>query len=217
MEREPDDEDDERGPCETHAHVEATSVIQRLSTRTGTGNSSRRSPGPRRWFSFAHGIRARSYTRPATGSGSQWTSGSRVCTSIGNQRFGCREEHATPDPQRFADECLLPVPPADVLDHGVRVDDVEGVVGERQGARVALDVRDTRVPLPEARAVVETERREPRRPRICLLEDVVGRAAALAAGLTERDLVDPDVEHRRLGSRPHELPEQGELAPSRAE
>ena len=36
------------------------------------------------------------------------------------------------------------------------------------------------------------------RPGVVLLEEVVRRAAALAAGLAERDLVDADVEHRRL-------------------
>ena len=48
----------------------------------------RRSPLPRRWFSRAQLLPARSYARPAAPSGSQCTSGSLVCTSIGNQRFG---------------------------------------------------------------------------------------------------------------------------------
>ena len=128
-----------------------------------------------------------------------------------------REEDPPPDPQRLADERLLPLAPADVLDHGVRVDDVERAVGKRERAGVALHVGDRRVPLPEPGAVVEPERRDPPRPRIALLEEVVGRAAALAARLADRHLVDPDVEHRRRRVGPHQLEEERELAPARAE
>ena len=53
---------------------------------------------------------------------------------------GRRQEHPSADAQRLAHERLLPLAAADVLDHGVRVDDVERAVRERQRARVALDV-----------------------------------------------------------------------------
>ena len=52
-----------------------------------------------------------------------------------------REEDAPADAERLRDEPPLPLASADVLDHGVREDDVERAVGERQRARVTLDVR----------------------------------------------------------------------------
>ena len=60
VEREPDDEDDERDPGEALAHVIATSVMPRLTIRTGPGKSARRSPLPSRWFSLAQPLPARS-------------------------------------------------------------------------------------------------------------------------------------------------------------
>ena len=52
---------------------------------------------------------------------------------------------------------------------------------------------------------------------VALLEEVVGRATALAAGLAVGDLVDADVEDGRLGRGLHQLEKEGELAPARAE
>ena len=81
---------------------------------------------------------------PRARSGSQCTSGSRVCTSIGNQRFGVVRNTRRPTRSASRDERPLALAAADVLDHRVRVDDVEGAVGERERARVALDVGDAR-------------------------------------------------------------------------
>ena len=58
--RETDDEDRERDPGQAIAHVIATSVRPRLTTRTGTGKRPRRSPLPSRWFSRAQPLPVRS-------------------------------------------------------------------------------------------------------------------------------------------------------------
>ena len=56
----PHREHEQPHPGEAGAHAIATSVMPRLTMRTGPGNSPRRSREPSRWFSFAHGRRARS-------------------------------------------------------------------------------------------------------------------------------------------------------------
>ena len=48
------------------------------------------------------------------------------------------------------------------------------------------------------------------------LEDALERRSGLL-GLAVRDLVDPDVEDRRLRPRLHQLEKEGELPPARAE
>ena len=217
MEREPHDEDEQRDAGQALAHVVATSVMPR--------------------FEIAHGHREERaevgraeevvLRRPRLPREVVGTRGERLRQPVDERQprvhldrepaIRRREEDPSPDPQRLPDERLLPLAPADVLDHGVRVDDVERVVGKGEGAGVALHVGDRRVPLPEPGAVVEPERRDPLRPRIALLEEVVGRAAALAARLSDRHLVDPDVEHRRRRVGAHQLEEQRELPPARTE
>ena len=89
-----------------------------------------------------------------------------------------RHEDAARDAQRLLDEAPLRLAAADVLDHGVREDDVEGAVRERQLERVALDVRDGGVALAEPLAGVQAERGDPLRPGVVLLEEVERAAAA---------------------------------------
>ena len=101
-----------------------------------------------------------------------------------------------------------------MLDDGVREDDVELTLGEGQRARVALHVRDLRVPGTEAGAVVEAERGDPFRPRVVLLEEVE-RAAAVA--LAEATLVRADVQHGGLRRGVQLVEEQPQLALARAE
>ena len=68
--------------------------------------------------------RGRTRGAPAR-SGSQWTSGSRVCTSIGNQRFGVVRKTRRPTRSASRTNASWRSRAADVLDDGVRVDDVE--------------------------------------------------------------------------------------------
>ena len=88
--------------------------------------------------------------RAQVASGSQWTSGSRVCTSSGNRRFGVVMKTRRPTRSASRDEAALPLAAADVLDDGVREDDVELAVGERQRERVALHVPISGIALAEA-------------------------------------------------------------------
>ena len=60
VQRQPDDEDEQRDAREPGGHVLATSVSPRFEIRTGTGKRPRRSAGPSRWFSRAHDLPARS-------------------------------------------------------------------------------------------------------------------------------------------------------------
>jgi hypothetical protein len=76
--------------------------------------------------------------------------GSRVCTSTGKAPIRRRDEDTAPDPDRLGYELPLALASADVLDDGVRKDDVERAVGERQRARIALYVRNLRVTGTEA-------------------------------------------------------------------
>ena len=217
VEDEPDGEDDECQPCEAHGHVEATSVNQRLSMRTGPGNSDRRSddaeevvlPRPRL---------LREVVRTARHGLGQPVDEREPRVHL-DREPAVRRGHEDPpaDAQRLADERLLTHARAHVLDDGVRVHDVERRVAERERARVALHVRDVRVALPEAGAVVEAERGDPLRPRVVLLEEVVRHAATLAPRVAEGDLVHADVEHGRRHIRPHQFEEERELAPARAE
>jgi hypothetical protein len=126
----------------------------------------------------------------------------------------CRYERAAPDPDGLGDELPLALPVADMLDDCIREHDVELAVSERELARVALHVADPRVALSEAGAVVKPECGDPLGPRIVLLEEVQ-RPAAVA--LTERELVDTDVEHRGLRGRVQLLEEEAELPLPRAQ
>ena len=131
--------------------------------RTSRGGS----PSPR--------ASARGRTRPASGSGSQWTSGRRVCTSTGNQRFGVVTN--TRRPTRSASRTnASALARAHVLDDGVRVHDFNDA--SPNGSAHAPCVWDVRIPLAEASAVVHAERGDPLGPRVVLLEEVVRPAAA---------------------------------------
>ena len=140
-----------------------------------------------------------------------------MCSSIGNQRFGVVRNTRRPTRSASATNRALPLPVADVLDHGVREDDVEGPVGKREGTRVALDVGDLRIPLAEPDAVVQPERGDPLAPGIELLEEVVRPAARLASGAAEADLVGADVEHRGRRGRAHLVEEEPQLPAARPE
>jgi hypothetical protein len=120
------------------------------------------------------------------------------------------DEHAPPDPDRLRHEPTLAHGAADVLDHGVREDDVELTVRERERTGVALDVPDPRVANPEALALVEAERGDPVRPRVELLEEVERPATA---PLAEAELVRADVEDRGLRGRAELVEEQLQLPP----
>ena len=119
------------------------------------------------------------------------------------------------DAERLLDEAALLLAAADVLDHGVREDDVELAVRERQVEGVALDVARARVALPEPRPFVQAERRDPLRPGVELLEEV--ERPATAPLLAEGGVVDSDVQHRGLRGRRHRLHEERELAPPRTQ
>ena len=129
----------------------ATRVRPRLTIRTSPGKRRAQRAGPSSRFCFAQGLRTRSYARCETASGSQWTSGRRVCTSTGNQRFGVVMNARRPTRSASATKRRCSLLPADVLDHRVREDDVEGAVLERQLERVGLDVARVRVARAEAR------------------------------------------------------------------
>ena len=125
-----------------------------------------------------------------------------------------RHERAARHAQRLGDEAPLLLAPADVLDHGVRERDVEGAVLEGQREGVALDVARLAIALAETLALVQPERGDPRRPGVELLEEVERAAARV---LAEAEVVDSDVEHRRLLGRRHRLHEEAELPPPGAE
>ena len=131
--------------------------------------------------------------------------------------IGRRQEHAPADAERLRHEEPLPLDVSHVLDHRVRVDDVERLVAERERATVALDVGDIRIPEAEARAFVEAEGRDPLTPGVELLEDVVRPTARLAPFGTEPDLVDADIENRRVGGRTQLVHEKPKLPPARAQ
>jgi hypothetical protein len=124
------------------------------------------------------------------------------------------DENTPPDPQRLGDKTALPFAAADVLDDGVREDDVESAVLERERAGVALHVANARVPLTKAHALVQAERRDLLWPGIELLEEVERRAPV---ALAEAELVRADVEHGRLRRRRKLVEEEPQLSPSRAE
>ena len=119
-------------------------------------------------------------------SGSQWTSGRRVCTSTGKRRFGVVTNTLRPTRSASRTKRRWRSRAADVLDHRVREHDVELAVTERKGARVALDVPNARVARTEPLAVLQPERGDPLRPGVALLEEVE-RATPVA--LAERKLV----------------------------
>ena len=157
---------------------------------------------------------ANRYARCANASGSQWTSGSRVCTSTGKRRFGVVMKTRAADADRFGHEPALSLASADVLDHGVREHDVELTVPERKLARVPLHVADPGVARAEALTVMEPQRGDALRPRVALLEEVQRPAAV---SLAEAELVRPDVEHGRLLRGLKLVQEQPELPLARAE
>jgi 3-methyladenine DNA glycosylase/8-oxoguanine DNA glycosylase len=115
------------------------------------------------------------------------------------------------DSKRLRDEAPLLLAATDVLDHGVREDDVELPVREGQLEGVTLNVARSRKALAEARSLVQPQCGDLARPGVELLEEVE-RPAALV--LAEGGVVGSDVEHRRLGGRRHRLHEERELAPS---
>ena len=102
-----------------------------------------------------------------------------------------RDEDTAPDPDRLGHELPLALASADVLDDGVRKDDVELAVGEGQRARIALHVWNLWVTGTEAGAVVEAERRDPIGRGVQLVEEEPKLALARAEG----DGVDES--HRR--------------------
>ena len=199
-------------------------VVTRSRPASGRGCGSPRAPGTDRAAPAgrAGGSPSQSpcpsgrTTRCAYRSGSQWTSGSRVCTSIGKQPVRRRDEHAPADAERLGDEEPLPLGVTDVLDHRVREDDVEGVVVERQRARVTLDVRDLRIPTAKAAAVVEAERGHLRPPRVVLLEEVVRVAPELTAVSPKLTSSTPTSSTVVVRPRSQLVAEQPQLSPPRA-
>ena len=108
VEREPDDEDEQRHAGKAGGHVVATSVMPRLWTRTGTGNSARRSAGPSRWFSFAQGFPTRSYARRGGGRREPVHEREPRVHLHREPAVRRRQEDALADAHRLADEGLLP-------------------------------------------------------------------------------------------------------------
>ena len=182
VERETDGEREQRPPAEACSHVIATNVRPRFTIRTGPGKSARSSPGPSRWFSFAHERPARSYARCAVRSGSQWTSGRRVCTLDREPSVRRRQEDVTTHAQRLGDEGALALLAADMLGARRWRTRSRRRRPERQRAGVSLDVGDVRVGVAKPGTVVEPERGDAVRPRVQLLEEVVRAASRLAPG-----------------------------------
>ena len=180
--------------------------------RTRPGNSAARLRRDNSWTSVANSFPAARYAGCESASGSQWTSGSRVCTSTGKRRLGVVMNTRRPTRIASRDEPALSLAAADVLDHRVREHDVERAVLEGKVARVALDVANAGVARAKALAVVQAERGDPLRPRVVLLEEVQ-RAAAVA--LAEAELVRADVEHGRLRCGLQLVEEEAQLALSR--
>jgi len=125
-----------------------------------------------------------------------------------------RDEYAATDAHCLGYEATLPFTPTDVLDDGVREDDVELAVAEGKGARIALHIADPGIAGAKAGSVVQPESGDALGPWVELLEEVQ-RAAAVA--LAEAQLVGADVENGGLGGRAELLHEEPELSPARAE
>ena len=92
----------------------------------------------------------------------------------------------------------LPHPIAHVLDHRIREDDVERTVGEGEGTRISLHIRDVWIPRAEPDAVLEPERGNASGPRVQLLQEIERPAAVT---LAEPELVGSDIEEGRLRGR----------------
>ena len=88
-----------RGPA-------ATSVIPRLTIRTGYGKSAASSRGPSGSSTSSKPRARKSRSRRGPG-GSQCANGSSVCGSSGNQPVRRRHEHAPRDPAQLGDELPL--------------------------------------------------------------------------------------------------------------
>ena len=115
-------------------------------------------------------------------------------------------EHPARDACELVDELPLPFAAAvDVLDDRVREPDVELDVAERQGASVGANRPDCGERRAEPVELGVADRRDPLRPRIAGLEEVVGRAGA------ERSVGDADVDDGRLGPGLKQLEEEAQL------
>ena len=88
--------------------------------------------------------------------GSQWTNGQARVHLDREATVGRCDEHATADPDGLGDHRALPMAIADVLDHRIGEHDVELTVREGERARVALNVRDLRIPGTKALPFVQT-------------------------------------------------------------
>ena len=83
--------------------------------------------------------------------GSQWISGNATWVSYGNHLFrGCQEHPTARNPEAFAHESGLPRAIADVLNHSVAEDKVEGIVPEGKVTAVASNRLNLRMDLPES-------------------------------------------------------------------
>ena len=157
VERQRDDEGEERPAAAARSindrHQRQAEVDD---PRLAAGRGRAASPGPSRWFSFAHGLRARSYARCA----------SRVRQPVDERQARVhldrepavrrRHEGAPGDAQRLVDEAALlrsRPPTCSITAFEKTTSNSPSAKGRRE--RVALDVARLRVALAEARPFVQ--------------------------------------------------------------
>ena len=181
--------------------------------RTRPGKSDPKVALESRWISFAQSLRSSGVRRVREAVGQPVDDRKPGVHLERETAVRCRDEGLPADPERLRDELPLLLAVADVLDDGIREDDVERAVEERERERVTLNVADSRIALAKPKSVVQAECRDPLRPRVELLEEVQRRAVV---ALVEAELVRADVQHGRLLGGLELVEEELELALSGA-